>query len=50
MRTDQDVVLRVPAPPRSVKDLTRGEALNADGVRLRMPFRALDARVLEFTL
>lgn len=47
LRTDQRVVLRLPLVPKSVRDVQTGEALKADGDRLVLPFKALDARVLQ---
>jgi hypothetical protein len=46
-RADQDVLLRLPFRPRSVRDMQSGEALKADGDRLVLRFGALDAWVLE---
>ena len=47
LRTDQDVVLRLPLKPRSVRDAATGELLKPVGDRLALRFKALDARVLE---
>jgi hypothetical protein len=47
VRSDQDVVLALPFVPRVVRDVKTGEVLKADGERLSLKFRALDARVLE---
>jgi hypothetical protein len=47
LRTDQEVALRLPFVPKSVRDVQTGEELKADGDRLALPFKALDARVLQ---
>jgi hypothetical protein len=47
LRMDQEVALRLPFVPKSVRDVQTGEELKADGDRLALPFKALDARVLQ---
>lgn len=47
LRTDQQVALRLPFVPKSVRDVQTGEAFKADGDRLVLPFKALDGRVLQ---
>jgi hypothetical protein len=46
-RTEQTLTLRLPFRPKRVRDMTTGTDLTAEGLRLKLPLRALDARVVE---
>jgi hypothetical protein len=47
LREEQEAVLRLPAGRRAVSDARTGERLPVEDGTVRMPFRALDARVLD---